>query len=101
MLSILEYGTIDQHCIYNNIKILPGSSFKISAPDCMECKCTTEGLQCCGFGFSAGVVAPPEGCIAHNDACNLIFVKKDTPSEICHQPTSVKKGKKNRKLSIN
>ncbi len=77
---------------------MPGSSFKLAAPDCLECKCTTQGLQCCGFGFAAGVVVPPEGCQAHNDACNLVFVKKDNPNEICHQPKTINKGKKNRKI---
>jgi hypothetical protein len=81
---------------------LPGSSFKVSAPDCLECKCsTTQGLQCCGFGFAAGVVVPPEGCEAHNDACHLVFVKKDNPSEICHQLKPINKGKKNRKILAN
>jgi hypothetical protein len=40
-------------------------------------------MVCCGFGFAAGKVAPPPGCIAHNDACKLIFVKENNPTEIC------------------
>jgi hypothetical protein len=75
--------------------------FKISAPDCLECKCTIHGLRCCGFGLSAGIVILPEECIAYNDTCNLVFVKEDNPSEICHQSKSINKSKKNRKLLTN
>jgi hypothetical protein len=80
---------------------LPGSSFKLAAPHCLECKCTKQGLQCCGFGFSAGIIVPPEGCIAYNDACNLIFVKKDNSSAICDQPKFINNSKKNKKLLAN
>jgi hypothetical protein len=83
------------------MKVLPGSSFKLSAPDCLKCKCTTQGLQCCGFGFAAGIVTPPEGCMVYNDACHLIFIKTDNPSEICHQAKSINNEKKNRKLLVN
>ncbi|CAF0885073.1 unnamed protein product [Rotaria sordida] len=92
-----KFGNVNQFCEYNKIKVLPGSSFKLATPDCIECKCSTQGLQCCGFGFSAGVVEAPEGCEAYNDACNLVFVKKDNPSELCFPPKSPNKPKKNMK----
>ncbi len=92
---------MDAYCVYNTIKVLPGSSFKIAAPDCLDCKCTKQGLQCCGFGFAAGSVGAPEGCVAYNDACKLIFVKKDNSAEICSLSKSASKSKKNRKLSAN
>jgi hypothetical protein len=80
---MLEYGTLDTQCVFKNIKVLPGSSFKLPSPDCLECKCTTKSMTCCGFGFAAGKVAPPPGCVAHNDACKLIFIKENNPLEIC------------------
>ena len=89
-LSTLGYGTTNQYCRYNEIKVLPGSMFKLSAPDCLDCRCTLQGLRCCGFGFAAGVVVPPPGCRARNDACNLIFVREDNPSELCELSTSRK-----------
>jgi hypothetical protein len=51
-------------------------------------------MACCGFGFAAGKVAPPPGCIAHNDACKLIFVKENNPSEICKPKKGVSINKK-------
>jgi len=40
-------------------------------------------MTCFGYGYKAGVVAPPPGCVAHNDACKLVFVKENNPSELC------------------
>ena len=77
---------MDTHCVINNIKVLPGASFKLPAPDCLECKCTAKSMTCCGFGFAAGTVAPPPGCKAYNDACKLIFVKANNQTELC-KPT--------------
>ena len=68
------------------MKVLPGSSFKLPSPECLECKCTAKSFTCCGFGFAAGASTPPAGCIAHDDACKLIFVKQSNHSEIC-KPT--------------
>lgn len=92
---------MNQYCIYKNMKLLRGSSFKTAAPDCIECKCTNQGLRCCGFGFQSGVIVPPEGCIAHNDACNLIFVKITNSSEVCYQSNSINRRKKNQKVTVN
>lgn len=53
-------------------------------------------MYCCGFGFGAGLatLASPSGCVAHNDACKLIFVKENNSSEICKSPKSVTTSKK-------
>jgi hypothetical protein len=90
----IEYGTVDTSCIFKDIKVLPGSSFKLGAPDCVECKCTTKSMSCCGFGFAGGKVQPPAGCVAHNDACKLIFVKENNQSEICKSAKSTGATKK-------
>lgn len=76
------------------MKILPGSTLKLPAPDCLECSCTAKGMTCCGFGYAAGVVVPPPGCVAHNDACKLIFVKANNASEICKPEKNLRSGKK-------
>jgi hypothetical protein len=39
--------------------------------------------------------------MAYNDACNLIFVKKNNSSEVCHGPKPINKGKKNKKVLAN
>ncbi|CAF3335752.1 unnamed protein product [Rotaria sp. Silwood1] len=96
-----KFGNTVKYCEYNKIKVLPGASFKLTAPDCLDCKCLTGGLECCGYGFATGTVAAPEGCIAYNDACNLVFVKKDNASELCFPPKPMKKGKKNMKDTKN
>jgi hypothetical protein len=90
----LEYGTVDTQCAFNNIKVLPGSSFKLPYPDCLDCKCTAKSMTCCGFGFAAGTVVPPPGCIAHNDACKLILVNEKNSSEICKPNKDVSNNKK-------
>lgn len=76
------------------MKVIPGSSFKLPAPDCFECKCTAKSMTCCGFGFAAGIAAAPPGCVAYNDACKLIFVKENNPSEICKPSKSATSNKK-------
>nr|ACD88969.1 metal binding protein [Adineta vaga] len=81
--QVTKYGTVDTQCAFNDMKVLPGSSFKLPMPDCIECKCTTKSMICCGFGFAAGIVEPPSGCVAYNDACKLIFVKKNNSTEVC------------------
>ena len=91
---IVAYGNPDQYCAFNEMKILPGSKFRLSAPNCLECKCSKQGLVCCGFGFSAGEVEAPDGCVAQNDACRLIFVKKDTPAELCPSTDPLVQSKK-------
>ena len=93
-IDLVAHGNLDQHCVYNEMKVLPGSVFRIAAPDCLECKCSKQGLVCCGFGFSAGLVQEPDGCIAHNDACRLVFVKKDNVSEPCLSSKSPAHSKK-------
>ena len=98
---MLEFGNVNQYCVYKNLKVATGSTFKLFAPHCIDCKCTTEGLQCCGFGFAAGVVVPPEGCVAYNDACNLVIVKANHTSQLC-QPSTLSSTVKNiPKLLIN
>ncbi len=85
---------MDSHCVFKNIKVLPGSSFKLSSPDCLECKCKAKSMTCCGFGFAAGTIGAPQGCKAHNDACKLIFVKENNQSELCkpaNDATPIKK----------
>ena len=82
-LCISEYGTVDIQCQYKNINVLPGSSFKLPMPDCLECKCTTKSMTCCGFGFAAGKSAAPPGCVAQNDACTLIFVEEKNTKQLC------------------
>lgn len=76
---------------------MPGSSFKLPQPDCLECKCTATSMTCCGFGFNAGKVAAPPGCVAYNDACNLIFVKANNQSELCGPTKSAGSSKKKSK----
>ena len=93
-MFVLEYGTNDIQCSYKGMKILPGSTLKLPAPDCLQCSCTAKGMTCCGFGFAAGVVAAPPGCVAHNDACKLIFVKANNLSEICKSEKNVPSNKK-------
>lgn len=90
----LEFGNVEKWCVYNNFTVLPGSSFKVPAPECMECKCTNTEMSCCGFGFAAGVHSAPAGCVAVNDACKTVLVKEDNPNVRCHQP-----GKKSKKPS--
>ncbi|CAF2872682.1 unnamed protein product [Rotaria sp. Silwood2] len=96
-----KFGNVNKYCEYNKIKVLPGASFKLAAPDCVECKCSTQGLDCCGYGFAAGTVGAPEGCVAYNDACNLVLVKKDNASELCFPSKPANKGKKNTKDTKN
>ncbi|CAF3660560.1 unnamed protein product [Adineta steineri] len=92
--QVTKYGTVDTQCIFNNIKVLPGSTFKLAYPDCLECRCTAKSMACCGFGYAAGVAAPPPGCVAHNDACKLIFVKANNATEVCKpnkSPSTIRK----------
>ena len=63
--------------------MLPGSKVRLAAPHCEECICSKTGLQCCGFGFKAGVVIAPPGCVTHNDGCKLIFVKATNATQKC------------------
>ncbi|CAM4773803.1 unnamed protein product [Rotaria magnacalcarata] len=69
---------------------------KFAAPKCMDCRCAKQGLQCCGFGFAAAIVVPTEGCVAFNDACKVVFVKKTNASELCLSTHLDNKGKKNK-----
>ena len=93
----LEYGNAEEYCVYGELKVLPGASFKVPSPDCLDCKCTTQGLSCCGFGVSAGVAIPPEGCVAYNDGCSAIFVKDSNRSELCEPIKPALKRKRTRK----
>lgn len=80
---ITAFGNKEDHCTYNDLKILPGSKFTLTSPDCMQCSCSKAGLECCGYGFAAGKITPPEGCIVINDACKPVFVRKDKSTEKC------------------
>lgn len=77
--------------------MLPGSTLKLAFPDCVQCTCSKDGLSCCGFGFAAGVRQGPPGCVAHNDACNLVFVKANNSSELCKSSKTPSKAKKPKK----
>ncbi len=72
-------ANIYQQCAYDNNRVSPSSLFKIPAPRYLHSECIEQGLQCCGHGFSVGVVKPPEGY----DACNSVFVNKKNLFEIC------------------
>ncbi len=74
--------------MYDNIRVSPGSSFKVSAHRCLHCECIEQGSQCCEHGFSVSVVESPEAY----DACNSVFVNKNDPFEIC-QKTIIHMGK--------
>ncbi|CAF4469178.1 unnamed protein product, partial [Rotaria sp. Silwood2] len=79
---VTKYGTINTQRTFKNIQVLSGSSFKLPFPDCLQRKCITKSTTCCGFGFAAGKVVPPSGCIAYNDACKLVFVQDNEASGI-------------------
>ncbi|CAF0779681.1 unnamed protein product [Adineta ricciae] len=93
--KVTEYGTVDTQCQYKNITVLPGSSFRLPTPDCLECKCTKKSMTCCGFGFAAVKVGAPAGCIAQNDACKLILVEEKNTKQLCKSagPSAGKKRK--------
>lgn len=74
--------------------MLPGSTLKLSIPQCIDCRCTLRGLECCGFGFAGAVARAPEGCARYNDACQLVFVKSNNESELCAPAASADAGKK-------
>ncbi len=71
-------ANIYQQCVYDNIRVSPGSSFKVPALRCLHCEGIEQGSQYCGHGFSVSVVESPEGY----DACNSVFVNKNNPFEI-------------------
>ena len=52
-------------------------------------------MICCGFGFAAGKVGAPAGCVAQNDACKLIFVEEKNTKQVCKSvgPSAGKKRK--------
>ncbi|CAF3770563.1 unnamed protein product [Rotaria socialis] len=91
-----KFGTVEKYCEYDDLKIFIGSSFKLAAPKCMDCRCEKQGLQCCGFGFAAAKLVPTEECVALNDGCNVVFVKKTNESELCLSTHLDNKGKKNK-----
>ncbi|KAH3795552.1 uncharacterized protein LOC127836836 [Dreissena polymorpha] len=68
------------------LKLLPGSHLYL-ADQCLDCRCDSSGLQCCGFGRHAGPVAIPDQCEQIQDGCHDITVRKGNQSRDCSNET--------------
>ncbi|KAL3877792.1 hypothetical protein ACJMK2_035442 [Sinanodonta woodiana] len=74
-------GKIRNYCEYEGIKVMPGAKF--DTLDCYRCACSKDGLECCGFGYMAGVMEPPTGCDIINDGCEPLIVKATDHTKRC------------------
>ncbi|KAK6196262.1 hypothetical protein SNE40_001517 [Patella caerulea] len=51
---------------------------------CEKCTCKSNALTCCGIGYSAGTVHPPEGCFKKNlENCCYQFVQQANDAVSC------------------
>ncbi|XP_013418939.1 uncharacterized protein LOC106179752 [Lingula anatina] len=74
-------GQTVEYCEWEGKKIGVGSSIRlVSAGACSSVSCTKHGMQFCGGGVYFGLT---DDCEATYDACNLVYVKKDNPLEVC------------------
>ncbi|XP_013418946.1 uncharacterized protein LOC106179755 [Lingula anatina] len=73
-------GQTVEYCEWEGKKLGVGSSIRlVSAKGCYRVNCIDRGLMFCGNG----IYVPPSDCDVSYDACNVVFVKKDNPLEVC------------------
>ncbi|XP_046576528.1 uncharacterized protein LOC124284500 [Haliotis rubra] len=76
-----QFGTKLVYCEYQNMKMLPDSTWRTT--ECEQCECTNSGLFCEGFGFNAGLFGAPEECDVVNDGCDIRLVDAADHTKDC------------------
>ncbi|XP_060603823.1 uncharacterized protein LOC132756710 [Ruditapes philippinarum] len=66
----------------SSMRLFPGSNLYL-VDQCLDCKCTMDGLQCCGFGHAGGAIAFRKDCKMLLDGCQPLIVKKDNHTLDC------------------
>ncbi|CAF3586849.1 unnamed protein product [Adineta steineri] len=74
----------DEYCEHLNVKYAINSTWILSYPKCLECRCDKYGLQCCRYGPTANIIDLPENCQLAEGTCEIRFVQKDNHSQLCN-----------------
>ncbi|CAF3391271.1 unnamed protein product [Rotaria sp. Silwood1] len=96
LFEILGNQITNQYCEYFGKKYAINTNWTSPFPDCLDCLCADYGLECCGFGTQAGPNIPPAGCELVLGICEVRFVRKNDPSQVCNEngPVNPKRLKK-------
>lgn len=69
-------------CLYKDSIRVPYQQQYRDQGTCEDCRCSENGLECCGFGNNAGVFHI-DGCIEKKEGCYSTFVDANDPTKPC------------------